>query len=690
MFGNMKLTNKIVGVLSIIILGMLFISVSSYLSFKKIGSEIEEIAEYQVALIKIVTELEKDILKEEIYTYELIIASKDIKSDEFLHLEKKIKVLKDSAAEEIKKCEELAKKAINLSEEITVREAYSLFLNLCETLEKEQSEFSHRIVQFEHNLENNGQSSIKKEKELLQKKLESMDKHVVKLTHQVVALVEVSSFQAKSDEQFALRMIEIVSLLVLLISIILGYGLVKNIRTNMNSFQLGLLGFFKYLNREESDVKLLNDKNRDEFGLMSRVINENIVKTKQNIEEDRLVINETVDVLREFEQGDLCQRVNTHSHNPALQELTVLLNKMGSNIEKNIDSVLTVLEEYSNSNYLNKVKTGDIKEHLLLLANGVNTLGNAITVMLIDTKTNGMILEDSSDILLNNVSILNNNTNKAAVSLEETSAALEEITTNISSNTEKISKMSEFAASLFQSANDGESLATKTTTSMDQINTEVNAISEAITIIDKIAFQTNILSLNAAVEAATAGEAGKGFAVVAQEVRNLASRSAEAANEIKSLVENARKKANQGKQIADKMIDGYNGLHDNIAKTIDLINEVEGSSKEQFLGVEQINDAITSLDKQTQENASIASHTNDIAVKTDGIAKSIVSDANKKEFIGKDEVNKNKEVPLENIGEEKENKKALIKDKLSNSKKSQLNPIEEIIKVESDDEWSSF
>jgi methyl-accepting chemotaxis protein len=75
---------------------------------------------------------------------------------------------------------------------------------------------------------------------------------------------------------------------------------------------------------------------------------------------------------------------------------------------------------------------------------------------------------------------------------------------------------------------------------MDEIDNQVNAINEAITVIDQIAFQTNILSLNAAVEAATAGEAGKGFAVVAQEVRNLANRSADAAREIKNLVENEK------------------------------------------------------------------------------------------------------------------------------------------------------
>ena len=174
---------------------------------------------------------------------------------------------------------------------------------------------------------------------------------------------------------------------------------------------------------------------------------------------------------------------------------------------------------------------------------------------------------------------------------------------------------------------------------MNDIDEKVNAINDSITVIDQIAFQTNILSLNAAVEAATAGEAGKGFAVVAQEVRNLATRSAEAANEIKVLVQNATDKANEGKSISDKMILGYNGLNDNITKTIEIIANVENASKEQLTGIEQINDAINSLDHQTQENAMIASQTNDIALQTDTIAKLVVSNANAKEFVGKDNIN---------------------------------------------------
>jgi methyl-accepting chemotaxis protein len=209
---------------------------------------------------------------------------------------------------------------------------------------------------------------------------------------------------------------------------------------------------------------------------------------------------------------------------------------------------------------------------------------------------------------------------------------------NVRNNTENIAKMSKYSNEITRASSQGEKLANSTTTAMDEINTQVNLVNDAISVIDQIAFQTNILSLNAAVEAATAGEAGKGFAVVAQEVRNLASRSAEAAKEIKDIVENATKKANEGKDIANEMIEGYKGLNDSINQTINLISDIEMSSKEQLLGIEQINDAVNSLDQQTQQNAMVASQSHDIALSTDKIAKLVVSNANAKEFVGKNDV----------------------------------------------------
>ena len=145
---------------------------------------------------------------------------------------------------------------------------------------------------------------------------------------------------------------------------------------------------------------------------MAKVVNKNIITTKKGIEEDRKLIDETIVVLGEFEQGDLCQRVTANTSNPALKELTTLLNKMGANIEENIENVLDVLEQYSNYNYLNKVETNGIKEHLLKLANGVNSLGDSITSMLNENNKVGNSLNDSSTVLLNNVHILNDASNE--------------------------------------------------------------------------------------------------------------------------------------------------------------------------------------------------------------------------------------------------------------------------------------
>ncbi|MBI3874130.1 MAG: hypothetical protein HY307_03915, partial [Arcobacter sp.] len=195
-----------------------------------------------------------------------------------------------------------------------------------------------------------------------------------------------------------------------------------------------------------------------------------------------------------------------------------------------------------------------------------------------------------------------------------------------------------------------------------------------------------------------AGEAGKGFAVVAQEVRNLATRSADAANEIKKLVQNATQKANNGKKIADSMITGYTTLNDNITQTINIIKDVEMASKEQLSGINQINDAVASLDQQTQRNAMIASQTHDVAVETDNIAKLVVSNANEKEFIGKNDVKarvlvKQNHMQTPTIKPVTASKsKPMIQTTTTNVVKAtvQKAPIKPIVSNNSDDEWASF
>jgi len=452
---------------------------------------------------------------------------------------------------------------------------------------------------------------------------------------------QIEQMNLDSNENISSNIFQsVVILIVMLIAsiVIISWIITQGFNKPLTRFEDGINSFFKYLNKESDDVDHLDDSREDELGKMSKIINANITKTKTSIDEDREVIENTIVVLSKFEKGDLSQRVNSITSNESLAKLTRLLNQMGTNLENNIEGILSVLNQYKDYDYRKKVSTDGIINHLLELANGVNALGGSITRMLIENKKSGLTLENSSDILLSNVNILNLNSTNAASALEQTAAALEEVTTNISSNTHNIVKMAHHANEVTAAVDSGQKLASETTIAMDEINVEVTSINDAINVIDQIAFQTNILSLNAAVEAATAGEAGKGFAVVAQEVRNLASRSAEAANEIKALVEAASLKANSGKQIADDMISGYTDLNESISQTVQIISDIEASSKEQLAGIEQINVAVAALDQQTQGNANIASETNTIAHKTDDIAKLIVTHANKKQFIGKDDI----------------------------------------------------
>ena len=452
-------------------------------------------------------------------------------------------------------------------------------------------------------------------------------------------IAEIDEDEALQPASTLRNNIIIASLIIFIIVNILSMIFVNSqVIKPLKKFQNGILDFFKYLNKETSTITPLDDRYDDEIGIMSKVVNKNIEKTKDLIEQDKRVIDAVKNAVQIAKTGKMDQSITISTSNEELEELKTgfndLLEVVSTKVCGDLNRISKSLDAFSKLDFTHRISGNKLGE----VSVGLNNLAEVINQMLIDNKSIGMTLQNSANTLLSNVDTLNNSSNEAAASLEETAAALEQITGNISNNTDMVLKMASYGNDVKKSVSSGQKLANETTVAMDEINTEVTAISEAISVIDQIAFQTNILSLNAAVEAATAGEAGKGFAVVAQEVRNLASRSADAANDIKQLVENATTKANNGKNIADEMIDGYTNLNESISKTLDLISNVENASKEQQHGIEQINDAVNQLDQQTQQNASVASHTKTVAMQTQSIATKIVEDADKKEFIGKESV----------------------------------------------------
>ncbi|MDX4028130.1 methyl-accepting chemotaxis protein [Aliarcobacter skirrowii] len=615
----------------------------------------------------------QNILKGRISVYQFL---RDPSQEAALKVKEDFKLLQNDV--ESFKTTLSSEKNIKLSDEIIyLSKAYvNYFDNFAQT----------RITNFQNGILQETSDVLEKISQMVKIGLELEDK-----LHEI----NISAIKLKEESnEFLNNLLITISIIAILLFLIFSLYISKVIIDSLDRFKDGLLGFFAYLNREANDTTLLDESSKDEFGVMSKVVNENILKTKKGIEEDRVLIDETIAVLGEFEQGDLCQRLQIEVSNPALKQLKNVINSMGDVLEKNIENILDVLEKYSSYNYLSRVSTNGLKEQLLELANGINSLGDSITNMLVDNKANGMTLDETSDILLINVDKLNISSNEAAASLEETAAALEEITSNIRNNTQSIAKMSQLANGVTKAVTDGQEMANQTTTAMDEINTQVNLVNEAIGVIDNIAFQTNILSLNAAVEAATAGEAGKGFAVVAQEVRNLATRSAEAAKEIKEIVERATVKANEGKSIATNMIEGYKNLNNNISSTMNLIADIENASKEQLLGIEQINDAVNQLDQQTQQNAMVASQSHDVAVSTDKIAKLIVSDANLKEFAGKNEVKAkdfgmDKELKEHILSSGKNTKTINSNKEISKPKISSTKEIKANSQIKND-EWESF
>src|SRR5574344_522578 len=351
------------------------------------------------------------------------------------------------------------------------------------------------------------------------------------------------------------------------------------------------------------------------------------------------------DVIEKTANGFFVYKVHNTASNHHVEDLKNKLNVMIEKTKDTLDNINEALRQYAESKYDYVLKDDAIFGNLGSLASGINLVGNNTSELLAIVMNTGNSLKDSTQTLSDTSLELKSSSSKQAASLEETAAALEEITATIQANTQSTIKMSKLAHELSISAQKGQELANQTAKSMDDINKEVSSINEAIEVIDQIAFQTNILSLNAAVEAATAGEAGKGFAVVAQEVRNLANRSAQAAKEIKDIVEKASEKANNGKSIATNMIDGYSELNNSISNTLVTIENVATASKEQESGILQINDAINSLDASTQKNAQVAEQISNMATSIAYTSNYLVTASSRTSFI-KDSLDKVDNVDL--------------------------------------------
>ena len=196
-------------------------------------------------------------------------------------------------------------------------------------------------------------------------------------------------------------------------------------------------------------------------------------------------------------------------------------------------------------------------------------------------------------------------TEQQAASVEETAAALEEITTTVADSSQRAEEAGRLVAETKRGAEESGTVVRNAVAAMDQIEKSSREITNIIGVIDDIAFQTNLLALNAGVEAARAGEAGKGFAVVAQEVRELAQRSASAAKEIKALITTSSEHVRNGVGLVGQTGKALEQIVTQVGDINTNVAAIVKASKEQTIGLREINSAINSLDQTTQQNAAM-------------------------------------------------------------------------------------
>jgi methyl-accepting chemotaxis protein len=368
-------------------------------------------------------------------------------------------------------------------------------------------------------------------------------------------------------------------------------------------------------------------------------LEEEVNSISNNMEADKAFIQSVCHVVEAVRYGDLSVKITQHTQNHDLQVLKESIDKMVDSLSYNIERTLNTLKSYEDDNLTVRINSkGKTRGAMKKLFDGLDSLGETLSTVMAQNLENGLSLEKDSIKLKDNLEEITTSANSQTMLLDDVTTKLDSTITKINSNNQKALDMKELSTTVRESIHRGHKLANSTSTAMNNIYESTASINDAVGQIDQIAFQTNILSLNAAVEAATAGEVGKGFAVVASEVRNLASRSTDMAKEIQSLVVEAQSKSNDGKNIAQNMQTDYEELNTQVKDTIVLIDEVATSSQEQLVDLKNINEKIIELNSNNSKNVEVIHKTEEIAQHTRKMSDELVTHSKEKEFESKSQI----------------------------------------------------
>ncbi len=396
-------------------------------------------------------------------------------------------------------------------------------------------------------------------RELELKLLDNMQKDAIRIKGDANTELIISSI-----------VIAICILLMLLVSTLIGKNLISGIDQTKN----GLVRFFDFLNYKSNKAEFLDRSGSDEIGQMSALINENIKQIEANLSEQNNFIKEANTFVNQIGKGNYVAQLNADTSNPALSQLKQTFKDLQialkHAIAENGDDVLNLLESFKKQDFTKRLED-DGK-----MAVGINALGEEIAKMLRANLDQAHVLEEKAESLSQSMKELTQGANVQASSLQESAAAVEQMSSSMNAISQKTS----------------------------DVIRQSDEIKNIITIIRDIADQTNLLALNAAIEAARAGEHGRGFAVVADEVRKLAERTQKSLTEIEA----------------------------NTNVLAQSINEMSESIKEQSEGINMINQSVAQIDTLTKENVVIVNKANEVTSDVDDMAKAIVNEVRKSKF----------------------------------------------------------